>query len=1768
MLPFFRKSSKALPKKTPRRKFVLEIIELETRVMPTVFTPTFVPLHTAIGNMPFSGSGTPSGTTPSQMRTAYGVNLAMFGTVVGDGTGQTIAIVDAYNQPNIASDLAAFDSYFSLAAPPSLTVRNQTGGTSLPANSSIGGWSVEITLDVEWAHVIAPNASILLIEANSPSDSNLYAAVDTARNFSGVSVVSMSWGGGESSGDTSSNSHFTTPSGHNGVTFFASSGDSGAGVIYPSSSPNVVAVGGTSLFMGSGGSYSSESGWSGSGGGISSFESQPSYQTGVVTQSTTNRTTPDIAMDADPGTGVPIFDTYDNSVSTPWATYGGTSLASPMWAGIVAIANQGRVQAGLTTLDGPSGTLPKIYGLTSSNLHDITTGNNGFAAGAGYDLVTGRGTPKVNTLVNALVGIPPTVTGLSPTSGSVSGGTSVVITGANFNGVSAVNFGTSNATTFTVISATQIMATSPTGGGVVDVTVVSSGGTSSISSADHFTYVGPVVTSLSPTSGPAIGGTSVTITGTGFSGATAVKFGATSAVTFTVNSVTQITATAPAGTGVVDVTVTSPSGTSVISSGDHFTYISPVVTSLSPTSGPTAGGTSVTITGTAFTGASAVKFGATSATTYTVNSATQITATDPAGTGVVDVTVTTPSGGTSTTSSADHFTYVAPPTITGLNPTSGPATGGTIVTITGTGFTGASAVKFGATSATTYTVNSATQITATDPAGSGVVDVTVTIPAGGTSATSSADHFTYIAIPSIGSFTVSPTSIAIGATVTLTAANVVEAGGSATITGVNFYRNTNGASGLQIGSDTLIGGGTPSGTTWTLANVPTAGLTAGSYTYFAVATDSTSANSAAASTSLTVTTPGPVLAWSVTGQTNFGTQGLSAATIASGVTNSLGLTRGSGVTTSGTAANNAWGGKNWNSTSSGGISNNEFASFGLTVGAGKVVSLSTIDMNYRRGSSGPSNGYWQYQINGGSWNLIGDFTNEFSSSSSSGATLTEISLASISGLHNLSAGTVVNIRVVPYGATSNSGTWYVYDLSGNDLALGGTVSAAQAATTTTISSNTPSPSSTSQTVTFNVTVSGSVPNGETVTLDDASNNNAAVGTGTLSSGATTITVAAGALSVGTHNLFAVYGGDANFAASQSATVSQTVNNAAATTTTITSHTPDPSAPSQTVAFNVTVSGAIPDGETVTLKDASNGNTVVGTGTLASAAATITVAAGALSVGTHNIFAVYGGDANFASSQSANVTQTVVVNSTTTTITSNSPNPATTTQAIVFGISVSGGVPDGDTVTLEDAGNGNAQVGPTGAIIAGAASITVPAGVLSAGNHSIFAVYGGDPNFASSQSTSINQAVNLTSTTVTLVDNGPNPSSPDQAFSLTAAITPAVPDNEAFVIRDASNNNAIVSIGAFIGGTATLSIPSSYLLTNGAHYLYATYHTDNVFASSQSNQVSQTVLSPTSTTLADNGPNPSTSGQAVSFTATVSGGSAIDGETVFIEDASNANAVVASPTLSGNTVTFTISNLSVGTHNLFAVYNGDATNAGSNSSTSPVSQVVNSTGSAPAWLSGVVNGGTPQYVDQQGQTLDISNQNSVVLQILVTFNEPVTLAPGAFSVINNAGAVTVNSGPLPNTAEVDLNAPIEVGDGHQWIVTFANSAGTHPNGNGAYLIDDGLYTLHIDHTKVQANAQTMAADNNTGFWALYGDITYHHISGVDLNIGTGYVGDGYSDASVGANDFTLFKQHYNADSSNEYAPPYYFLPTDADLNGSDDSGDYVHFKTNYNADWQF
>ncbi|WP_051407010.1 IPT/TIG domain-containing protein [Nocardia sp. CNY236] len=266
----------------------------------------------------------------------------------------------------------------------------------------------------------------------------------------------------------------------------------------------------------------------------------------------------------------------------------------------------------------------------------------------------------------------------------------------------------------------------------------------------------PTISTISPTSGPATGGTSVVITGTDFTAFSTVRFDAT-ATAFTLDSATQITAIAPPGpVGTASVTVTTPEGTS---NGVTYTYLAvPVLTSASPNQGPTSGGTSVVLAGSGLTGVTAVSFGATPAAGFVVDSDTQITATSPVGTGIVNITVTGPGG----TSNPVAFVYVFLPTISSIAPTSGPATGGNSVTITGTDFVGPLTVRFGAT-ATFFTIDSDTSITATAPPGTGSVAVTVT----GTGGTSNGVTYTYLVAPVLASITPATGPSAGGTVVTL-----------------------------------------------------------------------------------------------------------------------------------------------------------------------------------------------------------------------------------------------------------------------------------------------------------------------------------------------------------------------------------------------------------------------------------------------------------------------------------------------------------------------------------------------------------------------------------------------------------------------------------------------------------------------------------------------------------------------------------------------------------------------------------------------------------------------------------------------------------------------------------------------------------------------------------------------------------------------------------------------------------------------------------------
>ena len=327
-----------------------------------------------------------SGHTPSQLRHAYGVDK-----LTQTGSGQTIAIVDAYGSPTISQDLQTFDTQFGLKSA-NLQVVYPSGQPS----KTDGGWALETAMDVEWAHAMAPDAKIMVVGAKSASITDLLAAEKYATD-NGATVVSNSWGGSESSADLNYESYFTKT----GVAYVASSGDNGAGSSWPASSPNVLAVGGTSLNIDSSGNYQSESGWSGSGGALSSYFSRPAYQDSVQSVVGTHRGFPDVSFDADPNTGVAVYSSTRDQGQSGWFVVGGTSLGSPSVAGIIALADQNRA----TPLSSNQ-LLTAVYSFMgsaySTDFHDVTSGSNGYNATAGYDLVTGIGSLQVNNLVPAL----------------------------------------------------------------------------------------------------------------------------------------------------------------------------------------------------------------------------------------------------------------------------------------------------------------------------------------------------------------------------------------------------------------------------------------------------------------------------------------------------------------------------------------------------------------------------------------------------------------------------------------------------------------------------------------------------------------------------------------------------------------------------------------------------------------------------------------------------------------------------------------------------------------------------------------------------------------------------------------------------------------------------------------------------------------------------------------------------------------------------------------------------------------------------------------------------------------------------------------------------------------------------------------------------------------------------------------------------------------------------------------------------------------------
>lgn len=329
------------------------------------------------------GSTAPSGYYPSDLESAYGLT-APIAAMASSGALQTVAIVDAYNDPNAASDLATYRSYFGLpactAANGCFTKVNATGGTAYPAAST--SWSEEISLDLDMVSAACPGCHILLVEANSASIADLGAAEDYAAAH--ANVVSNSYGAAEFSGETADDVYYDHP----GVAITASAGDSGYGVEYPAASPFVTAVGGTTLTADASSARGwTESVWKDTGSGCSAYEPNPGWQ--PETTLCQNRTVADVAADANPSTGVAVYDTYGES---GWLVFGGTSVASPIVASVYALA--GNASTFTVTATGSDAA----EGLYGAALNSVTSGTNAHHCTSSYlcnaaDSLTGNSDP-------------------------------------------------------------------------------------------------------------------------------------------------------------------------------------------------------------------------------------------------------------------------------------------------------------------------------------------------------------------------------------------------------------------------------------------------------------------------------------------------------------------------------------------------------------------------------------------------------------------------------------------------------------------------------------------------------------------------------------------------------------------------------------------------------------------------------------------------------------------------------------------------------------------------------------------------------------------------------------------------------------------------------------------------------------------------------------------------------------------------------------------------------------------------------------------------------------------------------------------------------------------------------------------------------------------------------------------------------------------------------------------------------------------------------
>lgn len=595
--------------------------------------------HPPIHARPFATSS-PTGLFPSQVKPAYGFDQlsCSFGSASISwtdttlcGSGQALAIVDAYDDPTAESDLGTFSSYFGL---PACTSSNGCFVKAMPQGKPItdAGWALEISLDVQWAHAIAPGAKIFLVESLSNSFSNLLGAVDYGSSQPSVHQVSMSWGGSEFSTEALYDSHFSV----SGVSFFASSGDSGTGTIWPSASPYVIAVGGTTLQA----DTLTETAWSGSGGGISIYESEPSFQSTYPIPNTGGmRGIPDVSYEADPNTGVSVYDSTPYNGQSGWFVIGGTSVGAPNWNAVFAIINSKR-SSPISSLS--YGTGNTLYGAATGsvyakNYRDITSGSNGncgfvCTAQVGYDFITGVGSPLANNLVPYLQ--PPTTPTLS-----LSASPSTVATGQPSTITASTNDGKSGITVMFALGSGSV-------GSLSSNTCLTSSGQCSVTFSSGTAGTATVTASASGYNSPQ---TTVTVTQPSL----VVSANPTTITTALTSAITASTSDGKSGV--------------TISFSSNIGSFSPTTSCSSDSTGKCSVTLSSSVTGTATVKATATGY-TSGQTTVTVNSATNptlsVSVTSNKGSykvgQIVTITVTVTSSGTPVSGATVSMTVYYP----------------------------------------------------------------------------------------------------------------------------------------------------------------------------------------------------------------------------------------------------------------------------------------------------------------------------------------------------------------------------------------------------------------------------------------------------------------------------------------------------------------------------------------------------------------------------------------------------------------------------------------------------------------------------------------------------------------------------------------------------------------------------------------------------------------------------------------------------------------------------------------------------------------------------------------------------------------------------------------------------------------------------------------------------------------------------------------------------------------------------------------------------